>query len=194
MSIDPVDVTSGGNFNRFGYARQNPYGYIDPDGRADEPAPQVVVITGQRPAPPPPPSEPPRNYDLPRVVPTVQQAQMNPPCVGSSCAQSYMDCLANCIRSNDPMGDGGKAMLTAAGGTLMKAWVGIPRGLGGASYMTTVPSVVAHFSGGGAAGTLGAMARGAGRIASPVWIGYGLYLAGMEGYCAGSCANNSCLH
>ena len=35
LSVDPVDVdpTSGGNFNRYEYAKDNPYRYTDPDGR-----------------------------------------------------------------------------------------------------------------------------------------------------------------
>lgn len=35
LSVDPVDVdpTSGGNFNRYEYANDNPYRYTDPDGR-----------------------------------------------------------------------------------------------------------------------------------------------------------------
>ena len=36
MSIDPVttDANTGGSFNRYAYAANNPYRYIDPDGRA----------------------------------------------------------------------------------------------------------------------------------------------------------------
>lgn len=35
LSVDPVgvDPTSGGNFNRYEYAQDNPYRYTDPDGR-----------------------------------------------------------------------------------------------------------------------------------------------------------------
>ena len=35
LSVDPVgvDSTSGGNFNRYEYANDNPYRYTDPDGR-----------------------------------------------------------------------------------------------------------------------------------------------------------------
>jgi RHS repeat-associated protein len=38
LSIDPVvaDVNSGGSFNRYAYANNNPFGYVDPDGRAVE--------------------------------------------------------------------------------------------------------------------------------------------------------------
>jgi RHS repeat-associated protein len=57
LSIDPVttDEDNGSGFNRYAYASNSPYDYIDPDGRdAEEPVPQVVV-TARRPAPPPPP-------------------------------------------------------------------------------------------------------------------------------------------
>ncbi|MEZ5464169.1 MAG: RHS repeat-associated core domain-containing protein [Lysobacteraceae bacterium] len=44
-STDPVDVdpSSGSNFNRYWYARNNPYTFIDPDGRLAE-TPLVVVV------------------------------------------------------------------------------------------------------------------------------------------------------
>ena len=56
LSVDPVsaDPDSGGNFNRFSYANNSPYNYIDPDGREAEPTcgsvtPCVVNIPGKRP-------------------------------------------------------------------------------------------------------------------------------------------------
>jgi RHS repeat-associated protein len=115
-------------------------------------------------------------------------------CDGDNCKQTFLDCVAQCIRAYDPLNDGSKIGLTAAGGTFPKSWVGLPRGLGGASPMTTVPSAAAHALGGGGAGTLGGAARGLGRMASPMWIGYGVYLFGMEAYCATSCANNNCAY
>lgn len=57
-----------------------------------------------------------------------------------------------------------------------------------------VPSAIAHGFGGGRAGTLGGVARGAGRVFSPVWMGYGVYLFGMETYCAVTCANEKCAY
>jgi hypothetical protein len=42
LSIDPVvtDANTGGSFNRYAYAANNPYKYIDPDGR------DIMVIAG----------------------------------------------------------------------------------------------------------------------------------------------------
>jgi RHS repeat-associated protein len=114
---------------------------------------------------------------------------------------SYFDCLANCIRANDPMnyffGDAsGLATggLTALGGTFPKSWVGLPSGLGGASPLTTIPSAAAHAAGGGAAGTAGSIARGVGRLFSPVWIGYGLGMFAVESMCAIACAQDTCMY
>jgi hypothetical protein len=115
-------------------------------------------------------------------------------CDGDDCKQTFLACMAQCISAHDPLSDEFKGGLTVAGGTFPKSLVGLPRGLGGASSMTTVPSATAHALGGGGRGTLGGAARGLGRIASPVWIAYGVYLFGMEGYCAASCANNKCAH
>ena len=111
-----------------------------------------------------------------------------------TCQQSFIDCLANCIRKYDPLSDSSKFGLTALGGTFPKSWIGLGRGLGGASPVTTVPSAVAYGTGGGAAGTAGAIARALGRVASPIWITYGLYLSGMEVWCATSCAGDNCAH
>jgi RHS repeat-associated protein len=38
LSIDPIstDITTGQNFNRYAYSINNPYTYIDPDGREEE--------------------------------------------------------------------------------------------------------------------------------------------------------------
>lgn len=111
-----------------------------------------------------------------------------------TCNQSYLDCLANCIRKYDPLSDSSKLGLTALGGTFPKWVFGLPRGLGGASPVTTIPSVVANATGGGAAGTAGAIVRGLGRIASPIWITYGVGLFGLEVYCASSCTGDNCAH
>jgi RHS repeat-associated protein len=48
LSNDPVvtDVGSGGGFNRYYYANNNPFAYIDSDGR--ESAPTTVTIVGTR--------------------------------------------------------------------------------------------------------------------------------------------------
>jgi RHS repeat-associated protein len=48
MSVDPVltDANTGASFNRYVYANNSPYRYIDPDGR------QVIVIAAKRPTTP----------------------------------------------------------------------------------------------------------------------------------------------
>jgi RHS repeat-associated protein len=108
------------------------------------------------------------------------------------CKQSYFDCLVNCITSHDPLNSLDKLALTGIGGTFPKEWIGLPRGLGGASPLTTVPSTIVHGAGGGGAGTVGGAVRGAGRLASPIWIGYGLYLFGIESWCTYECYNDNC--
>jgi RHS repeat-associated protein len=54
LSIDPVttDADTGDSFNRYAYAENNPYRYVDPDGRQALPLPlppPPVIITGKRP-------------------------------------------------------------------------------------------------------------------------------------------------
>lgn len=115
-------------------------------------------------------------------------------CGESDCNQTFLACMAQCVSAYDPLNDESKIGLTAVGGTFPKSWVGLPRGLGGASSMTTVPSATAHAMGGGGSGTIGGAARGLGRLSSPVWIGYGLYLFGIEGYCVAACSQNKCAH
>ena len=46
LSIDPVvtDANSGASFNRYNYAANNPYKYIDPDGRIFETAVDVISL------------------------------------------------------------------------------------------------------------------------------------------------------
>jgi RHS repeat-associated protein len=46
LSVDPVvtDARSGNSFNRYTYAHNSPYRYIDPDGRDSAPAPIPVAI------------------------------------------------------------------------------------------------------------------------------------------------------
>ncbi|MFC4932709.1 RHS repeat-associated core domain-containing protein [Massilia sp. GCM10023247] len=48
MSIDPVttDANSGGGFNRYAYANNSPYKYVDPDGRFPFLLPLIPYIVG----------------------------------------------------------------------------------------------------------------------------------------------------
>jgi RHS repeat-associated protein len=95
--------------------------------------------------------------------------------------ENWADCFGKCLQHYDFLGFGGTAALTGAGGTIPKSWAGYPRGLGGASRLTTIPSIFG-----------GAPLRRLGRLASPLWIAYGDYLFVMEVYCAAHCIGNNC--
>ncbi len=110
------------------------------------------------------------------------------------CKQSWFDCFANCIRAYDPLNTVEKLLLSAAGTTFPKRWMGLGRGFGNASSLTTGPSAAAHGMGGGGAGSAGAALRGMGRVFSPFWIGYGLGMAGIELFCAADCTGDQCKH
>jgi RHS repeat-associated protein len=99
----------------------------------------------------------------------------------------YLDCLATCIQSHDPLNLIGKLILSAAGGTIPYSWVSWYFGAKLGTPLTTVPSMLSEIFGMGA----GNLARLIGRAFSPLFIGYGLYLAGVEVYCAGKCARCS---
>jgi hypothetical protein len=97
----------------------------------------------------------------------------------------WLSCMANCIESKDPLNSVGKVCLTYLGGTFPKPWTGYGR-IGGSA--TTVLSWLSL--GGGTAASGANAARIVGRIFSPLWVGYGLYLAGVEAACAGTCTGD----
>lgn len=48
LSVDPVTPDSGGDFNRYDYAANNPYMFKDPDGRQEEPQPNQKEATDRQ--------------------------------------------------------------------------------------------------------------------------------------------------
>jgi len=119
------------------------------------------------------------NNAINRVDPSGLQAKC--------CNQDFLTCLSNCIQKNDPLNNLGKGLLTALGGTFPKSWIGQPAALG-SGPLTTVPSAISLGSG------VGNVARTVGRVVSPIWISYGLYLAGIEAHCTGACLGYSCAY
>ncbi len=99
---------------------------------------------------------------------------------GGCCNQDWLGCVAKCLARYDPLGPAGNTVLTLAGGTFPKVVIGAPTVLG-ASRMTTTPSALG-----------GAAVRGVGRFFSPIWMTYGLYLAGVEAHCFAACAGYAC--
>jgi hypothetical protein len=103
--------------------------------------------------------------------------------VGGS--QDFLTCLSNCIQAIDPLNLAEKTLLALLGGTFPKVWVNLPR-IG--TPITTILSYMSLGSGTAASGTN--VARIIGRIASPVFVGYGLGMAGIEIACTVACINN----
>ena len=106
-----------------------------------------------------------------------------------TCKQTYLDCLANCIRKYDPLNNSGKAALTVLGASIPKTWFGLP--VQGSPY-TTLPSVMSLGQGTAAAGVN--LLRIIGRASNVGFLLYGNYLAGLELVCAGQCLGNNCAH
>jgi len=104
-----------------------------------------------------------------------------------TCKQSYLDCLANCIRKYDPLNTDGKSALTTLGAPIPKSWFGLP--VQGSPF-TTLPSVFGL--GGGTAASGVNLLRVLGRVSNVGFILYGDYLAAMELVCAGRCIGDHC--
>lgn len=102
-----------------------------------------------------------------------------------SSSNDWLGCVGNCRAKYDPLGPMGNTLLTTAGGTFPKAWIGAPSGFlgstGAGASMTTVPSAFG-----------GAAVRGVGRFFFPIWITYGLYLFLIEVHCYAACAGYAC--
>jgi hypothetical protein len=92
----------------------------------------------------------------------------------------WLDCMANCVSGKDPLNAAAKVCLGALGGTF--PYSGKP-----GTPLTTVPS---RLSLGQGTTMTGNWVRSVGRFFSPLWVGYGLYLAGAEAACAGTCTGN----
>ena len=107
------------------------------------------------------------------------------------CGQTgdYLSCLSNCIQAGDPLG-----YSAAPFAPIPKV---IPEKVGlvekairqpGGSRFTTITRVIGHRIG-GAAATAG---RAIGRAGAAGAVTYGVYLVGLEGFCAVDCALDSC--
>jgi RHS repeat-associated protein len=116
----------------------------------------------------------------------------SPKSSGQCCGQDFLTCLNACIQAGDPFRGGTKLALTP--GTPIPKWI-LERlglrigGFAGASRFTTAGSVVNRLCRLGARGPLRVIS---GRVFFPAFVTYGVYLATLEAYCAGQCANDSC--
>ena len=98
----------------------------------------------------------------------------------------FVDRFSRCVSANDPLSNQWKLLLYGTGGPIPKSWFGLPRGLGGASSNTTLPSAVAHFFNGSQTrqSVIGGAARDAGRLGYLGVISYGWFMLGVEVNCA----------
>jgi hypothetical protein len=97
----------------------------------------------------------------------------------------FLSCMANCIQSKDPLNNLGKGAALCLG-PIPKKLLGFPT-MG--SRFTSLLSALGLGGGTAASGANGL--RIAGRVLAPISTGYGLYLAGAEAACAGTCAGDS---
>lgn len=106
----------------------------------------------------------------------------DPVCYVDPRGLDWLDCMATCIQDRDPLNALGKGCLGFLGGTFPKSWLPVPR---------TPPPVTTVLSwlglGQGTAASGANVARIVGRVFSPVFVGYGLYMAGVEAFCTGRC-------
>lgn len=101
---------------------------------------------------------------------------------------NFWNCMANCIEENDPINLLAKGILTGVGGpipkSLVKALGGRVSNLGpGHNKFTGIPRLCQRYT----RTPPTRFIKGVGRVASGVWIAYGVYMAGVEAACLGSC-------
>lgn len=107
----------------------------------------------------------------------------------------WLDCMSKCIKKNDPFNklvnpNLAKGALIGLGGTVPYSCVRPIFGPKGGTPLTTIPSMAQ--TGLRAAGLRpGGILRAVGRFFSPVFVGYGLGMVGIEAACAKQCASDS---
>ena len=106
------------------------------------------------------------------------------------CNKDFLTCFAKCIEKYDFLNKFiDKVILTILGGPFPKSVMGV-RKIPSNTRFTTILSRISLGKGTTASGKN--ILRIAGRNFSRAFVGYGLYLAGMESYCVGICLGDPC--
>jgi len=168
LQEDPEPPYSNGalmqpkNLNLFAYAWNSPLRYIDPDGTRPMDSMSWDRYSDAM-------LQPNWKYSGPMMAPAMSGA--------------LLSCMGACIQERDPLDSRllGQMSLSVGGGTYWKSWIGEATLLKSKPY-TTIPSALEL--------RYGWPVRGVGRVFSPLWIGYGDYMAGATAYCSLKCASN----